>query len=258
MPDTPSPVASDAEVIDRVIRARRTSKLLLAPEHRAAREADWTEAHARELERMIEGAAWAPFHRRANEAAHRGGDLDSPLPWRFHVLEGRACTALIDWLERQGARHPDSKWSRARQSKIKDMLAACGALVQATWLPDPPAEAPGTAGSAGSDDRARGDGPAEPILSVANVEHVAAASAAVQNLLLAAEARGWRSYWSSGGILRDAEVFERLGIAREEALLGSVFLSPAVAEHAVERAGGLREERGEIGRWMRRVILPEG
>ena len=87
--------SADAAAIDRVIRARHTAKLMLSPEHRPGRERSWTDAHHRTLGHMIEGSAWAPFHRRANEAVHRGGELDSPLPWRFHVLEGQACTVSL-------------------------------------------------------------------------------------------------------------------------------------------------------------------
>ncbi len=39
-------------------------------------------------------------------------------------------------------------------------------------------------------------------VTLTNVEHIAAAYAAIQNLLLAATARGIRNYWSSGGVLR--------------------------------------------------------
>jgi len=234
----------DVAVVDRVIRSRRTTKLLLSPEHRDARERAWGDRHRRELATMIEGAAWAPFHRRANEEIHRTAELSAPMPWRFYVVEGWACSSLITWLERQADSHPDSKWSRAWQSKIKDMLAACGALVQATWLPDP----------AEGRDAASGElAPAEPTMTTNNIEHVAAAAAAVQNLLLAAEVRGWRSYWSSGGILRDPGVLERLGAGPREAPLGSLFLSPDVAERATAREGGLRDERGETHDWVRWV-----
>lgn len=232
----------EAAVVDRVIRRRRTTKVLAAPERRAAADARWTAAHERELAAMIETAGWAPFHRRAHAATHRGGALASPVPWRFHVLSGPALPALLGYLRGQAETRPDSKWSRAWQSKVRDMLAATGALVQVTWLPDPPADGEREAG-------------ALPEMTTNNMEHVAAAGAAVQNLLLAAEARRWLSYWSSGGILREPEVFERLGIGREEVLLGAVFLDPEPLPEARELAGGLREERGEAEGWSRRVSL---
>jgi len=227
--------ASDIAAVDRTLRARRTAKLLLAPERRAQRGVDWTPAHVAELETMIEGAAWAPFHKRASERARAGSELDAVMPWRFTVVQGQSCDELLDWLRERAESHPDSMWSRAWRSKIKDMLGACGALVQASWLPDV------------------AEGESAATLSMGNVEHIAAAAAAVQNLLLAASARGWSSYWSSGGILREPEVFERLGMDAREALLGAIFLSPGIAEGATEIRGGLRDERGPVEGWVRWV-----
>ncbi len=226
------------DVVDQVIRARHTRKVMLSPERLAETSVRWNDEHDRALRIMIEGAAWAPFHRRAHEQTHRQGELDSVLPWRFHVLDKTACLALLDFLQKQVEEDADPRWARAWQSKIKNMLCACGALVQATWLPDP-AEQGG-----------------EPQLTDNNVEHIAATGAAIQNLLLAAEARGWRSYWSSGGILRDPLVFDYLGIGQNESLLGSVFLTPEEADGATLIDGGLRDQRGDVSSWSRWVRLP--
>lgn len=229
---------ADHEIVDRIIRARHTRKVMLSPERLAESSGAWNSEHERELRNMLEGAAWAPFHRRSHEETHRQGELDSVLPWRFHVLDKPACLALLNYLQQQVQSDADPRWARAWQSKIKNLLSACGALVQATWLPDP-AEAGG-----------------EPQLTDNNVEHIAATGAAIQNLLLAAEARGWRSYWSSGGILRDAQVFEYLGIGPHESLLGSVFLTPDEADGATVIPGGLRDQRGDVGSWSRWLQLP--
>ena len=221
--------------VDRAIRNRRTAKLMLSPQRRAGREGDWTPAHVDTLAAMIETAGWAPFHKRASEGAREGSALGSVVPWRFTVVQGRACDDLLAWLQARAEAEPDSIWSRAWRSKIKDMLAACGALVQVTWLPDIE------------------HGRIAPEMTIGNVEHIAAASAAVQNLLVSASARGWSSYWSSGGILREPEVFERLGMGARESLLGAIFLSPEVAEGATEISGGLRDERGPVQGWTRWV-----
>jgi nitroreductase len=231
------PAGTVSAVVDRTIRQRRTSKLLGSPEQLEQSAALWSSDHRHELESMIETASWAPFHRRAHEQTHRSGALSSIVPWRFHILERPACLALLDYLRQQAETQPDSMWARAWQSKIKNMLAATGCLVQATWLPDP-AEDGG-----------------EPELSRNNIEHVAAAAAAVQNLLLAAESRSWHSYWSSGGILREEALFDYLGIGRNEALLGSVFLAPVVADGVNVVEGGLRDQRGDVSGWSRWVEL---
>lgn len=230
--------SADEEVIDRLVRSRRTRKVMLSPEGATAGSVLWDARHEQALKTMIEGAAWAPFHRRADESTHRQGTLNSVVPWRFHVLEKNACLTLLAYLQAQAESNSDPRWARAWQSKIKNLLAGCGALVQATWLPDPAA--------AGGD----------PQLTANNIEHIAAGGAAIQNLLLAAEARGWSSYWSSGGILGDAQVFEYLGIDTRESLLGALFLTPEEAQGATVIQGGLRDQRGELGSWARWVQLP--
>ncbi|NND90159.1 MAG: hypothetical protein HKN42_04785 [Granulosicoccus sp.] len=201
--------------------------------HLEAASGSWTQEHAAQLRTMIEGAAWAPFHRRADEKTHRSGKLNSVVPWRFYILEQSACHSLLNHLKILSEDDPDPKWARAWQSKIKNMLAACGALVQVTWLPDPPDE---------------GD---TPQFTRNNIEHVAASAAAVQNLLLASAARGWYSYWSSGGILGDEVIFDYLNISRHQALLGSVFLAPVLEDEVTVVDGGLRDQRGAVEAWAR-------
>ena len=227
--------ASRVAALDATIRARHTAKLLREPA--ASEGSPLDDARRTALDEMIALAGFAPFHRRAHEDTHRRGPLPSIVPWRFHVLEPPACRKLLDEILRRAETSGDPKWQRASGSKIPALIAATGALIQVTWLPDPPRP---DGGDAFADE---------------DVEHVAAAAAAVQNLLLAAEARGWYGYWSSGGVLRDPEVFDLLGIARVERLLGSIFLAPPGAPFDSERPGGLRDRRGEPGDWSRRVTL---
>ena len=234
--DTPS-TAPDPDALDALIRGRRTSKRLRDPDEARTDRAPLDPARRAELDAMLAVAGEAPFHRRVDDV-HRGGELGSAVPWRFHVLERPACLALLDALEARANAEPASKWARAWKSKIPELLAGAGALVQVTWLPDP----------------AEGDGAGSPpALTERNVEHVAAASAAVQNLLLAATARGWSSYWSSGGILRDADAFALLGIDPAQALLGAIVLGAPDAPHTRDIPGGLREERADPAGWMRKV-----
>lgn len=229
MSDITHSVEINSKSIKQVIKARKTSKVLLPVELREEQQALWKQEHRHIVSEIIECAAWAPFHKRAHEQ-HCQDELNAPMPWRFHVLDPQACNDLLHFLEAQAQANDDSKWSRGWQSKIKEMVAASGVLIQVTWLPDSPYE-----------------------LSQKNIEHVAAAGAAVQNLLLAAQSHQWLSYWSSGGILRDEELFDYLGISREEQLLGSVFLSPEAHPQARIIDGGLREQRGKMQGWVRWV-----
>jgi nitroreductase len=208
------------QVVDGVIRERRTSKVLA--------DAPLPVAGAREaVEALVATAGWAPFHKPAARV-HQEGALTSIVPWRFHLLDAPACRALRQVLLERGDK-----------SKVPRMLAAATALVQATWLPNPPKEP--VAGLFEATEE--------------NMEHVAAAGAAVQNLLLAAAARGFRSYWSSGGALRGAEAFGWMGIPAGEILLGSVFLFPADAGDAEVAPGSHRDRRGAPTDWARWVEL---
>lgn len=210
-----------AAAVDRVIRARRTLKVL-SDEPFPAR----TDRAA--VEALAEVAGWAPFHKPAARV-HLEAGPSSIVPWRFHLLDAAGCRRLREHLLAGGDR-----------TKIPRLLAAVTALVQATWLPNPP--------------RAPESGLFEPTLE--NMEHVAAAGAAVQNLLLAATARGIPSYWSSGGALRTPEAFAWMGIPAGEILLGSVFLFPAERAGAEESPGAHRERRGDPEAWSRWVEPP--
>ncbi|HEX8299313.1 MAG TPA: nitroreductase family protein [Rubricoccaceae bacterium] len=204
--------------VDDAIRGRRTSKVT------AAEALPPSGPPRADLEALFETAGWAPFHRPAADA-HRSA-LPGVVPWRFYALDAAGCRALREALAEA-------------TGPVPSLLATADALVLVTWLPDPPSE---TAAA----------GLFEPTL--ANMEHVAAAGAAVQNLLVASTARGIRTFWSSGGgILRQPATLQRLGIGADEVLLGSVFLFPAEAPGAAEGGTKLREQRGPLSDWMRWV-----
>lgn len=209
-----------AGVVDGVIRARRTTKVL-------AEDALPADEMRAVVDVLAEVGGWAPFH---HEAApeHTAGALRSIVPWRFHLVGAEGCRALRDALLARGV---DNKEPR--------LLGAAAALVQVTWLPH--------AGRGEQADLFAG--------TEKNMEHIAAAGAAVQNLLLAATARGIRSYWGSGGFLRRPEAFRWMGIPQGEILLGSVYLFPAETGDAEVIPGKLREKRGAPSDWSRWVAL---
>ncbi|MEL6407946.1 MAG: nitroreductase family protein [Chloroflexota bacterium] len=224
--------------IDKIIRERKTAKIL---------KDDLTcqplsESIATEIKRALgeitEVAGWAPFHKPAHRATHLDGDLTSLVPWRFYVLEKAACCELLAFIQRKASDEPDSIWSQKLGSSVPKMLAACGALIQVTWLPNPPEEGENIS------------------FDQANIEHVAAASSAVQNLLLAAQARGLHNYWSSGGaLMRHSETYDLLGIPQNQELLGSIFLTHTDQTFDKNLVGSLREKRGDVSDWTRWVTL---
>ncbi len=224
-------VASDeaASTIGRVIRERRTTKVL-APEPLPCSDA------ALPWEELLEAAGWAPFHRPAHASHLQENGLPGIVPWRFHVLLAADCRTLRDWLAEREC------------GKIRDMLASAEALILATWLPNPPTDSHNPAASAEK----------TPLFAptLENMEHIAAASAAIQNLLLLATARGLPNYWSSGGVLREADLFARLKIPPQEILLGAIFLFPQTpTDRAQTVFSKLRDQRGPHTTWARLVQL---
>ncbi len=228
----------NAVIVDQIIQGRKTAKILRDPKQCETLAPD-TSMYMREtLKELVAVAGWAPFHKVANEQEHRQGLMKSIVPWRFYVLEKPTCCRLIQYIEIQAHNNNDPKWSKAWESKIPKLLAGCSALIQVTWLPDP----------SESDN---------PELTTNNIEHIAAASAAVQNLLLASQARNLHNYWSSGGILKDQDIFDRLGIPRNQKLLGAIFITHPDQAYDNNQGGGLRDKRGEMNDWTTWVSLDE-
>ena len=116
------------------------------------------------LERWLELACCAPTHRLSQ-------------PWRFAVLNQPAIARLSAFLcsEPTIAAVPNPEKGAAKLAKLMERLPTLGALIQVTWVRH-------------SD-------------SAIDLEDHAAASAAVQNLLLAAHADGWAGFWSTNPAL---------------------------------------------------------
>ncbi len=223
-----------AAAVDYVIRERKTAKVLADPYTCPELTAEQSSTVRAALSDIVEVAGWAPFHKMV-DAQHTQGQMTSPVPWRFYVLEKPACCTLLAHIRVQAEQHPDSVWSRAMQKKVSKLLAGSSALIQVTWLPDAQQVADG-----------------EPTLRT--VEHIAAASAAVQNLMLAAEARGLATYWSSAGILRHKTVLNMLHIPLDQRVLGSIFFSIDPENYDIV-SGPLRDKRGEATDWSTWVDL---
>ena len=218
---------TEPHTLDAVIARRQTTKVFAdepLPPH-TDREA---------VEELVAAAAWAPFHRPAHKS-HSGAPLASPVPWRFHLLDAATCRVVRERLLAAGD-----------AGKLPNMLAAATTVVQATWLPDPPRE---------TFEQANPEGLFEPTLG--NMEHIAAAAAAIQNLLLAATDRGLVSYWSSGGALRQEAAYDWLAIPSQEILLGAIFLFPSEEADTTRVPGKLRERRGATSDWSRWVEIAE-
>lgn len=183
--------------------------------------------HSDEVKELLECAHWAPFHKAASKKHTEDHDLKSVVPWRFYALDAKDCRELRKIFIKDGD-----------DGKLPMMLATADAMAVATWLPNP----------GGKKDQLF-----EPTLE--NMEHIAAASSAVQNFLIAATAKGIPNYWSSGGALRKPKSFKLLGIPKKEILLGALFLFPEDHKQAETSTSKLRSKRGPVKSWSTFVEL---
>ena len=141
------------------------------------------------IEELLEAATWAPNHR-LNE------------PWRFIVLAGEArerfgqvmasdaCEGLDDPDGEKARGIIDSQMKKATRSPVV-IAVACD-----------PATDP----------------------KIDPVEDVAAVSCAIQNLMLAAHARGLTTKWSSGKACYSANLKQFFGLTPEHQILGYIYL----------------------------------
>jgi len=146
------------------------------------------------LNELCELAAWAPTHRMTQ-------------PWRFAVLDQPAIARLGVYMQATPAiaAVPDPAKGAAKLAKLVERLPSLGALIQVTWVRD-----------------------ADPAI---NLEEHAAASAAVQNLLLAATAAGLGSFWSTNPALSHPLTQAWCGSdPASEDFLGSLWLGTAAAQ----------------------------
>ena len=215
--------------VDQVIQARKSVKVIGDVDNIP----DIPDDFFKGVQEAMEVAGWAPFHFTAHDS-HLNSDLNSLVPWRFYALDQKNCLRLIEKL----IAHSDLGMDK--NAAILRMIAAYGALVLVTWLPEP-------SNNASDEEAAR--------KALKNEEHIAATAAATQNLLLAATARDMDSYWSSGGALREAACFDICGIPAQESLLGAIFLAPNMPDREGVRPGKLREKRGTPDQWMKAIEL---
>lgn len=211
---------STVEAVDATIRNRETRKVLAENPPQVLLSADQVTQYDQWVAQAIEVSGWAPFHydRKKNDVAE---------PWRYTLFHHAACQALAD-------RFFDLFTDVKPTNKIPKMLRACGALVLVTWLPE--------------EDKANEK------IELVNQEHLAAAAAATQNLLLALEVRGFGTYWSSGGLLGTAPFYEQYGIEPSERLIAAVFVNyPGMfADESCQTIPGKnREKRSPWQSWTR-------
>ena len=226
---------ADAQVLSEIIRARKTLKVLGDVTRPVYFSKETAEIYDRKVIDSIKTAGWAPFH--------YNRDQDGVAePWRIHVIWHEDCRSIAsrfhDWF-------PDVKAS----NKLPAMLSACGALIITTWIPQfrgKSQQLEGVDNSIGL-----------PKQVTIDDEHLAAAAAMVQNLLLLLTANSMGTYWSSGGQFRTPEMFDRLGINQSELFLGGIFVEyPGTVDESIDRVSGKqRNNRSQEYAWLREIQL---
>lgn len=216
--------------IDRIIKERKTQKVLAEKPWTSNLSPTELEALASDL---FELASCAPYHYRAHENYMEQKELNSCLPYRFYALDTKKCRETVDFISENDI----------KCGKIKNLLLSADLLFIVTWLPEP--------------NETNTDGVRHVSFegNLKNMEHIAAVSAAIQNVLLGATARNISSYWSTGGKLRDGAVRDYLEIPKDEIVMGTIFLFPQNLEERDARIipGALRDEGKEKNSWSKWV-----
>jgi nitroreductase len=137
------------------------------------------------IENLLSAAVQAPNHYRVR-------------PWRFIVLSGEARVRLGEVMAQSLLAHqPDSPESALAVERARPLRAPVLIAVAV----DPPAEP-----------------------KVLEIENICAAAAAVENMLLAANALGLGGMWRTGPAARDPAVKQFLGLDPTQHLIAFVYI----------------------------------
>lgn len=144
------------------------------------------------LRELLDLAIWAPNHGLTE-------------PWRFSVVAGSRLAALASAIEAafdamdRGDGDAGAERLRLKKRKMARRLAGAGAVIAVSYLQTPE----------------------RPLL---DREDYAATACAVQNILLAATARGLVGLWGTGKVMGHPQVRAFLQQTEEEAQVGVIFL----------------------------------
>jgi nitroreductase len=145
-----------------------------------------------DIEKLLEAAVQAPNHHRVR-------------PWRFIVLQGNSRQRLGDVMADSKQREtPDAPQAVLEVERLKPLRAP---LLIAVGV-DLPLDA-----------------------KVIEIENVCASAAAIENLLLVAQALGLGAQWRTGPAAYDPSVKAFLGLAPEQHLIGFIYLGYPEGEH---------------------------
>lgn len=159
-----------------------------------------------QLEQLLAAAARAPDHGRV-------------APWHFTIIEGEARERFAALLAEAKLRQNPAADAGMLQAERGKALRAPMIIVAAARI------VPGH--------------------KVPEIEQVLAAGAAVQNLLLAAQALGFGSMWKTGAPAYDAEIKRAFGLEPRDHIVGFVYLGTPITEVPIRKP----ELQGRVTRW---------
>lgn len=139
------------------------------------------------VKELMELAHWAPTHGRTE-------------PWQFHVYTGAALHQFgLDHGNLYWTNTPEETRMQATKEKLENNIKNVSHLIVSVMK--------------------RGNNEKIPQL-----EEIAAASAAIQNMLLGATALGIASFWNTGGMTLKPAMKQHLGLGEQDMVLGLIFL----------------------------------
>jgi nitroreductase len=139
------------------------------------------------MKRILALADWAPTHARTE-------------PWRLMVYTGEALVKLgKDHAQLYWEHTAEDKRLEATRERLETNVKNASHVVIAAMK--------------------RGNNDKIPV-----IEEIAAASAAIQNILLGATAAGVASFWSTGGMTLKPEMKTFIGLGDEDVILGMLYL----------------------------------
>jgi nitroreductase len=162
---------------------------------------------------LVEAATWAPNHKLTQ-------------PWRFTVVDGSARERLgLFWAQRAAESIEESARAAFIEGEAAKPLRAPTLIVVSTCTDPNPVRAE---------------------------EDLTATAAAVQNLLLAAHAKGLSAAWKTGKIVHDPGVKAFLGLQSDDRIVAIVYLGAEALETALPRE---RDVRGCV-QWLEQSGVP--
>lgn len=162
------------------------------------------------IHELLELAHWAPTHGRTE-------------PWQFFVYTGEALNKFgLDHGNLYWSNTPEETRQQATKEKLENNIKNVSHLVVCAM-------------KRGANEK------------IPQIEEIAAASAAIQNILIGATAMGIASFWNTGGMTLKPAMKQYLGLGAEDLVLGLVFLG-YTDEPA--KAGVRNTTPADKARWM--------